>query len=715
MKKFLVSLLILFLSAAVSADSRKLDQVIDTAAAVQQIARTVQDTVVSTDAGEFLDLMKDYAVNKGKAAVQKKVADFINTKVTGEREKQTLLAAFDKLGKEDINSGDLVEITKAFQTSALKKLINKNLDEKEAALVTKALDEFAVKGTDGALDVAQKELNDLINKHIKGDEAKKSLSDALQKIRDNRLDEINVGKVTKDVTQGALNDWVDRQDWNQSQKDKAKTLVNAGLTDGVDGVSDSVRQMLVDKVTKELGERAGEIVGKVNQAIDKITAVDQISETVRNSLSADEAEELIGLIQDYAINKGKEKVQDKVEDFIRKKITGEREQQLLRAAFDKLGKEDLTGQDLKDIALCFQTSAIKNLLNKNLGKNEAALVGKALDEFVARGVDGTLDVGQEELNRLIGKYVKGENAQKSLTDAVQKIRDGRYEDIDLGKVTKDVTQGAVNDWIDRQDWNQSQKDKAKTLVDAGLTDGVDGITEAVETMIVDKVTKELGEEAGTAMRNIIDQLTDYDPSKESIRESGATIAHAAMVKTIEEQYAKICKKYPLLGKLMDQLGLKGDFLDAAAKIKQVLANAKSVKDLIVNIAKIAVDLLKTIAKKLVDFAKQMFVNIVNQLGKIAQKLIQKCLDMLMKFLTAVEQLQPKLYWKRFDCRMVNMFGVNGVMFNGTLRGANDETSLPPPQVLENNAPAAAPTAGAPAAENKAAAAPADANGSGVKK
>jgi hypothetical protein len=66
------------------------------------------------------------------------------------------------------------------------------------------------------------------------------------------------------------------------------------------------------------------------------------------------------------------------------------------------------------------------------------------------------------------------------------------------------------------------------------------------------------------------------------------------------------------------------------------------------------------------------------------------LDMLMKFLTAVEQLQPKLYWKRFDCRMVNMFGVNGVMFNGTLRCANDETSLPPPQVLENNAPAAAP-------------------------
>ena len=170
-----------------------------------------------------------------------------------------------------------------------------------------------------------------------------------------------------------------------------------------------------------------------------------------------------------------------------------------------------------------------------------------------------------------------------------------------------------------------------------MTDGVDGITEAVETMIVDKVTKELGEEAGTAMRNIIDQLTDYDPSKESIRESGATIAHAAMVKTIEEQYAKICKKYPLLGKLMDQLGLKGDFLDAAAKIKQVLANAKSVKDLIVNIAKIAVDLLKTIAKKLVDFAKQMFVNIVNQLGKIAQKLIQKCLDMLMKFVKEITQ------------------------------------------------------------------------------
>ena len=75
------------------------------------------------------------------------------------------------------------------------------------------------------------------------------------------------------------------------------------------------------------------------------------------------------------------------------------------------------------------------------------------------------------------------------------------------------------------------------------------------------------------------------------------------------------------------------------------------------------------------------------------------LDMLMKFLTAVEQIKPQLYWKRFDCRMVNMFGVNGVMFNGTLRCANDETSLPPPQVLDGSGNA---VTAPPATENSAA-------------
>lgn len=54
------------------------------------------------------------------------------------------------------------------------------------------------------------------------------------------------------------------------------------------------------------------------------------------------------------------------------------------------------------------------------------------------------------------------------------------------------------------------------------------------------------------------------------------------------------------------------------------------------------------------------------------------IDTLMNFLLAVRELKPELYWKRFECRMSNMFGMPGVNFNGTLRCISDERNLPVP-------------------------------------
>ncbi len=55
------------------------------------------------------------------------------------------------------------------------------------------------------------------------------------------------------------------------------------------------------------------------------------------------------------------------------------------------------------------------------------------------------------------------------------------------------------------------------------------------------------------------------------------------------------------------------------------------------------------------------------------------IDTLMKFLLAVRDLKPELYWKRFDCRMSYMFGMPGVNFNGTLRCACDERPIAAPK------------------------------------
>ena len=48
------------------------------------------------------------------------------------------------------------------------------------------------------------------------------------------------------------------------------------------------------------------------------------------------------------------------------------------------------------------------------------------------------------------------------------------------------------------------------------------------------------------------------------------------------------------------------------------------------------------------------------------------IDTLMKFLLAIDKLKPELYWRRFECRTANMFGMMGVNFSGTLRCASDE-------------------------------------------
>ena len=84
------------------------------------------------------------------------------------------------------------------------------------------------------------------------------------------------------------------------------------------------------------------------------------------------------------------------------------------------------------------------------------------------------------------------------------------------------------------------------------------------------------------------------------------------------------------------------------------------------------------------------------------------LDTVMKFLLAIEKLEPKLYWKRFDCRSSNMFGMSVIQFNGTLRCGNDER---PEAAAKRKAAAAVP---ATTENNSAAAAKSDDSSGGAK-
>ena len=60
------------------------------------------------------------------------------------------------------------------------------------------------------------------------------------------------------------------------------------------------------------------------------------------------------------------------------------------------------------------------------------------------------------------------------------------------------------------------------------------------------------------------------------------------------------------------------------------------------------------------------------------------IDTLTKFLLAVDKLKPALYWRRFEIRTANMFGMTGVNFSGTLRCAGDER----PEIVQERREAA---------------------------
>ena len=47
------------------------------------------------------------------------------------------------------------------------------------------------------------------------------------------------------------------------------------------------------------------------------------------------------------------------------------------------------------------------------------------------------------------------------------------------------------------------------------------------------------------------------------------------------------------------------------------------------------------------------------------------MSLLMKFLMAVHEMEPELYWKRFEFRMANYYGMPAIRFNGSLRCIND--------------------------------------------
>lgn len=283
---------------------------------------------------------------------------------------------------------------------------------------------------------------------------------------------------------------------------------------------------------------------------------------------------------------------------------------------------------------------LKNELIKQLGKENAEIVMRAIDDYLADG--GTLKDGiATGLNGVIAKYIKGEEAQKTLFEAVQKLKDGKA--VDIGEVGTAIFKGTADQLIEKY-IPEEHRDKAKALVDAldGDFSGMEGLAkDAVINQLIEwGVPKDQSEAFGGALLEAVKNPTGENV--DALIGSADTILTSAVEGAIDKQIAKLTEKFPIVGKLIKEIeGLFGIQINGETIVKFLksltVEKIKAAFDKIINMSlddwkKIGERLLKAVVKKAITA-------IVNFINKKIDEWINELLEKTIKLLSKVEFLE----------------------------------------------------------------------------
>ncbi len=332
-----------------------------------------------------------------------------------------------------------------------------------------------------------------------------------------------------------------------------------------------------------------------------------------------------------------------IDDF----VSGEQSRALLKDALGKIRNGQADQVDFRAITKQVTVDALKHRITRELDPGDAAAINRAIDAYLERGVAGVADSLENELNDLIAKHVKGKEAQEALKTAVKNARDGKFDQIDVTQIGTELAVGALNDWIDRQNWSDDQKRRAKEVVANTARDGLDGLTNTGMDIIEEKIAEVVGEEQAGKFRTEMEHFfagekVDWG----TVQDTVGSIARQELIDAIDKQWEKLTEKFPFL----KELGISGEgIFNTAVNVWGVLTGNGSLKEKLAALANITVDLLNKLVAALKDYLVGQIQAILNQIGEIAARMIKQLIefvkemcDMVMDYIKKLKEFCDKL-------------------------------------------------------------------------
>lgn len=280
-----------------------------------------------------------------------------------------------------------------------------------------------------------------------------------------------------------------------------------------------------------------------------------------------------------------------------------------------------------------EISALKEAIEKVLGKETAEQINAFIDEATKKGAQALDAAARKAIDALIDKNAPGPGSAAALKEVLDGVVKGTAKAADFKRASTELVCDATDKAIDKSGLDDASKKAAKEAVAHLRENGTDKFTEDARNFIEAYVSDKLGEEAGSAAGDIFGALISDDGDVwEAVRKDGLVIAEkigAQLITKFEgkiaEQINKYVNKHPALKELFSATGLDGSKLVNGVKnIWGIFSGDGTLAQKFTELGKKLANDLQTIAVNVFKWGLQKFTAFLNNLAN-------KALDQVVKW------------------------------------------------------------------------------------
>ena len=321
--------------------------------------------------------------------------------------------------------------------TALQEIVNQHVDEKGAAVINKAIEEYLNNPDGTASSAAYKALEEAINQYVKDEASKAALLEALGQVKAG--EKVDVCKVGAVLCKAGLDSLIDNSNLSEEEKRLAKALVAqlAGQEGALaEATAESLKKLLMKNGFSE--EKAESIARKMqdyladtgNTAALRAAASEALQDVVSRYVGKDGAEIINAAIANYFADGGTLSSAEEAALFaaIDKYITDEKSKQELKDAISKMKKGEEV--DLSQLGSSLFKGSMYGLIDgSHLSERDKKLLKGLVDEM--SGEDGALtNAGLEALEGLMVKAGISQEDASNFIASVKEYINGTTEGYD---------------------------------------------------------------------------------------------------------------------------------------------------------------------------------------------------------------------------------------------------------------------------------------------